>query len=86
MFENAIQACLDLTQYPATRDFGHEGSSAKEVVRVPHQNEVLDETTMSTLVAAIGFRNMLPHECGHVGSGTVYDTLQTDLGVYDMYC
>ncbi len=85
MFENAIQACSDLAQHVATRDFGYDGNTAKEAVRVLHRNGVLDDKTMSTLVAAIGFRNVLAHEYGHVDPETVYDTLQTGLGVYDTY-
>ena len=85
MFENAIQACSDLAQHVATRDFGYDGSTAKEAVRVLYHNGVVDEATMSTLVAAIGFRNVLAHEYGHVDPETVYETLQTGLGFYDTY-
>ena len=38
---------------------------------------------MTTLVAAIGFRNVLAHEYGHVNADQVYDTLQTGFTVYD---
>jgi uncharacterized protein YutE (UPF0331/DUF86 family) len=40
---------------------------------------------MTTLVAAIGFRNVLAHEYGHVNADQVYDTLQTGFTVYDTY-
>lgn len=85
MFENAIQACSDLAQHVATRDFDYKGSTAKEAVRVLHRHAVIDEETMSTLVTAIGFRNVLAHEYGHVDAEEVYETLQTGLGVYDAY-
>jgi len=85
MFENAIQACSDLAQHVATRDFGYEGSTAKGAVRLLHQERVLDEETTKTLVAAIGFRNVLAHEYGRVDPTEVYETLQTGLGVYDTY-
>lgn len=85
MFENAIQACSDLAQHVATRDFGYEGNTAKEAVRVLYRHDVIDEETMSTLVAAIGFRNVLAHEYGHVDAEEVFETLQTGLTVYDAY-
>ena len=49
------------------------------------RNDVIDEETMETLVAAIGFRNVLAHEYGHVDTDEVYETLQTGLEVYDAY-
>lgn len=85
MFENAIQACSDLATHIATTDFDFSGSSSKEAIRVLHQAGVLDEETMTTLVAAVGFRNVLAHEYGHVDADEVYHTLQTGLGVYDAY-
>jgi len=85
MFENAIQACSDLAQHVASRDFGYGGSTSKEAVRVLHQEDVIDERTMTTLVAAIGFRNVLAHEYGHIDADEVYETLQTELTVYDSY-
>ncbi|MBX0297206.1 type VII toxin-antitoxin system HepT family RNase toxin [Haloarcula nitratireducens] len=85
MFENAIQACSDLANHIATQDFGFDGSSAKEAIRVLHQADVIDEETMTTLVTAVGFRNVLAHEYGHVDAAAVYETLQTGLSVYDSY-
>ena len=85
MFENAIQACSDLAQHIATRDFGYDGSTAKEAVHILSQEGVIDEETATTLVSAIGFRNVLAHEYGHVDAGEVYETLQTGLAVYDAY-
>ena len=38
-----------------------------------------------TLIAVIGFRNVLAHEYGHVNDEEVYETLQTGLSVYDTY-
>jgi len=85
MFENAIQACSDLAQHIATHEFGFEGTTSKEAIRVLHREGVLDESTADTLVAAIGFRNVLAHEYGHVDYEEVYETLQTGLAVYDTY-
>lgn len=85
MFENAIQACSDLAQHIATRAFDYDGTTAKEAVRVLHQEGVIDEQTMTTLVSAIGFRNILAHEYGHIDAAEVYETLQTGLTVYNTY-
>jgi len=85
MFENAIQACSDLAQHIATRAFGYDGTTAKEAVRMLHREGVIDAETMETLVAAIGFRNILAHEYGRVDTDAVYETLQTELDVYDAY-
>lgn len=85
MFENAIQACSDLAQHIATHDFDFDGVASKEAVRILGQEEVIDEGTMNTLVAAIGFRNVLAHEYGRVDYGEVYETLQTGLDVYDSF-
>ena len=40
---------------------------------------------MQTLIAAIGFRNILAHEYGRIDTVEVYETLQTGLTVYDTY-
>ncbi|MFW6382641.1 MAG: type VII toxin-antitoxin system HepT family RNase toxin [Haloferacaceae archaeon] len=85
MFENVIQASSDLAQHVATRDFGYEGSTAKGALDVLHREGVVDESTARTLVAAVGFRNVLAHEYGHIDSEEVYRTLQTGLAVYDTY-
>lgn len=85
MFENVIQACADLAQHIATHDFGYQGSTSKGAVRILHREGVIDEQTMTTLVTAIGFRNVLAHEYGHIDAATVYETLQTGLEVYDTY-
>lgn len=85
MFENAIQACSDLAQHIATRDFDFAGVASKEAIRVLGQEEVIDEETMNTLVAAVGFRNVLAHEYGRVDYVEVYQTLQSGLEVYDAF-
>jgi uncharacterized protein YutE (UPF0331/DUF86 family) len=85
MFENAIQACADLAQHIATREFVDDGPTSKDAIRVLSRQGVIDEETADTLVTAIGFRNVLAHEYGHVDHGEVYETLQTGLSVYDTY-
>lgn len=85
MFENAIQACADLAQHVATRDFGFDGSTSKGAIRVLDRGDVIDEETAETLIAAIGFRNVLAHEYGHIDYAEVYEMLQTGLEVYDTY-
>ncbi|WP_380681476.1 type VII toxin-antitoxin system HepT family RNase toxin [Salinigranum sp. GCM10025319] len=85
MFENAIQACADLAQHVATREFGFDGTTSKDAIRVLHREGVIDEETADTLVAAIGFRNVLAHEYGRIDYEEVYETLRTGLGVYDTY-
>lgn len=64
MFENAIQACADLAQHVATSEFGFGGTAAKGAVRALDREGVIDEATADTVVAAIGFRNVLAHEYG----------------------
>lgn len=85
MFENAIQACADLAQHIATREFGFDGTTSKDAIRVLSREKIINEETAKTLVAAIGFRNVLAHEYGHVDYEEVYETLQTSLSVYDTY-
>jgi uncharacterized protein YutE (UPF0331/DUF86 family) len=64
MFENAIQACSDLAQHAATHDFEFEGDASKGAIHLLGQEEVIDEETMNTLIAAVGFRNIRAHEYG----------------------
>lgn len=85
MFENVIQACSDLAQHIATREFGFDGTTSKDAVRVLSREGIIGQETADTLVAAIGFRNVLAHEYGHVDYEVVYETLQTGLSVYDTY-
>ena len=84
-FENAIQACSDLAQHIATRDFGFEGTTAKGAIRFLSREGVIDEETANTLVATVGFRNVLAHEYGRIDYAEVYETLQTGLEVYDEF-
>ena len=65
MFENAIQACSDLAQHIATRDFGYDGSTAKGAVHVLHRQGVIDEQTVATLIAAVGFSSTQAHGRHH---------------------
>nr|WP_280140982.1 HepT-like ribonuclease domain-containing protein [Haloferax larsenii] len=53
--------------------------------RLQPREDVNGAQTMNTLVASIGFRNVLAHEYGHVDAGEVYESLQTGLGVYTTY-
>lgn len=85
MFENVIQASANLAQHVATHGFGFDGTTSREAIHVLHEQGVIDEETAETLVAAIGFRNVLAHEYGHVEYDEVYETLQTGLDVYDTY-
>ncbi|WP_436929039.1 type VII toxin-antitoxin system HepT family RNase toxin [Halosimplex halobium] len=85
MFENAIQASSDLAQHIATQDFDFDGTTAKGAVQTLHREGVVDEETATTLVAAVGFRNVLAHQYGHVDHAEVYETLQTGLTVYDSF-
>ncbi len=85
MFENAIQACADLAQHITSQDFDFDGSTSKGAIRVLGNEGVIDEQTVNTLVAAVGFRNVLAHEYGHVDYGEIYETLQTGLEVYNTY-
>ena len=41
--------------------------------------------TTETLVAAVGFRNVLAHQYGEVDYDEVYENLQTGLDVYDTF-
>ncbi|WP_201741132.1 HepT-like ribonuclease domain-containing protein [Salinigranum halophilum] len=50
-----------------------------------HEEGVINEQTMTTIVSAIGFRNVLAHEYGHIDAVNVYETLQTGRSVYDTY-
>lgn len=85
MFEYAIQACSDLAQHVATHDFDFEGDASKGAIRVLGQEGVIEEETINTLVAAVGFRNLLAHEYGEVDYDEVYEILQTGLEVYDAF-
>ena len=69
----------------ASRAFEYEDDSAKGAVRVLGRADVLDDETTETLVTAIGFRNVLAHEYGHVDEEAVFETLQGGLDVYDTF-
>lgn len=85
MFENAIQSCADLAKHVASTDFDFDGDTSKEAIRVLGREGVLNEETTDTLVAAVGFRNVLAHEYGDVDYDQVYENLQTGLDVYDAF-
>jgi uncharacterized protein YutE (UPF0331/DUF86 family) len=84
-FELAIQACADLAKHVATANFGYRGDAPKGAIRSLSADDVIDESTAETLVAAVGFRNILAHEYGSIDYDEVYDLLQNELGVYDSF-
>ena len=83
MFENAIQACVDPSQHIATAEYNYDGDSSKQSIDVLAENHAFDDETAATLKDAVGFRNILAHEYGHVNSEEVYRYLQTELEIYD---
>ena len=85
MFENAIQAYADLATHIAATDFDFDGDTSKEAIRILGREGVIDEKTADTLVAAVGFRNVLAHQYGNVDYDEVYENLQTGLDVYDAF-
>jgi uncharacterized protein YutE (UPF0331/DUF86 family) len=85
MFENAIQACIDLAKHVATEDFDYEGNKSKEAVIILENNDVIDSETAATLTDAVGFRNILAHEYGEVRQVQVYNYLQNELDVYEAF-
>ena len=85
MFENAIQACVDLAKHVATREFGYRGDSSKEAIERLRENGVVTDDTAETLVDAAGFRNVLAHQYGEIEPDAVYEYLQSELDVYDTF-
>lgn len=85
MFENAIQACIDLSKHIATTEFEYDGDGSKQAVDVLEQNGVIDTETATILKDAVGFRNILAHEYGHVNAEEVYEYFQTELDLYDEF-
>jgi uncharacterized protein YutE (UPF0331/DUF86 family) len=55
----------------ASPEFGFGGDTAGEAIRVLHREDVVDEAIRNTLVAAVGFRNVLAHEYGGVDHAEV---------------
>lgn len=82
MFENAIQACIDLSKHIATEAFGYTSDESREAVEILGEHDVLDDGTVATMTDAVGFRNILAHEYGDVNPGLVYDYLQNELELY----
>lgn len=85
MFQNVIQACIDLARHVATTEFEYDGERSKEAVRVLVEHDVIDPTTAETLTDAVGFRNVLAHQYGTVDPEQVYTYLQTELAVYEAF-
>lgn len=85
MFENAIQACIDLCKHIASEDFEYEGDSSKEAVTILANHGLIDDETASTLTDAVGFRNILAHEYGDVQPEQVYTYLQEELTLYETF-
>jgi uncharacterized protein YutE (UPF0331/DUF86 family) len=83
MFQNAIQACIDLATHIATAAFEYEGKASKEAVEVLGEHEVLSDATVSKLTDAVGFRNILAHQYGDVSPEKVYEYLQHELAIYE---
>lgn len=85
MFQNVIQACIDLSTHIATTDFERDGDRSRAAVRVLLSEGVIDDETAETLTDAVGFRNVLAHQYGTVRPEQVYTYLQTGLSVYDRF-
>lgn len=85
MFENVVQACADLAKHIATTDLDWDRRSSKEAIVVLARAGVIDDDTKETIVAAVGFRNVLAHEYGTIDYEEVFDILTTGLDVYDTF-
>lgn len=85
MFQNVIQACIDLATHVASADFEYEQGGSRAALRVLVDENVIDEETAGTLSDAVGFRNVLAHQYGAVQPEQVYTYLQTELTVYEDY-
>lgn len=85
MFQNVIQACIDLARHVASADFGYERDGSKAPFRVLVDEDVIDDETGTTLIDAVGFRNVLAHQYGSVRPEQVYTYLQTELAVYETF-
>lgn len=83
MFENVIQACVDLAKHIATEDYGYEGDASAEAIGILRDNGVISDDVASVMIDAVGFRNILAHEYGDVDPEQVYSYLQEELDVYD---
>lgn len=69
----------------AARQYGYEGGESKEAIRQLAEEGVIDGATAETLVAAVGFRNVLAHRYGDIDYSEVYELLQNGLAVYDEF-
>lgn len=85
MFQNVIQACIDLALHVARADFEYERDGSKAAFRVLAAKSVLGDQTGETLTDAVDFRNVLAHQYGSVRPEQVYTYLQTELEVYEAF-
>jgi len=85
MFQNVIQACIDLATHVASTAFEHERDGSRAAIHVLVEEDVLEPGTAETLSDAVGFRNVLAHQYGAVRPEQVYTYLQTELGVYEEF-
>lgn len=85
MFENVIQAMIDLSKHVATTEFDYAGDRSREALEILEENEVLEPETARTVMDAVGFRNILAHEYGSVDPERVYSYLQGELSIYEQF-
>lgn len=85
MFENVIQATIDLSKHVATTEFDYDGDRSREAIEILEENDVLEPDTARTVIDAVGFRNILAHEYGSVDPERVFTYLQGELSIYEQF-
>src|SRR3989344_3433168 len=81
----AVQAVLDIAQHIASYQRFRSYTSNKEVFEVLKDNNVIKQTTATSMTIAVGLRNVIVHQYEEVDPEKVYDIIQNHLEDLDMF-
>ena len=75
----AIQNCIDMASHIISdQNMGIAGSTS-EIFYLLQENNFISAELTGKIIGAVGLRNLLVHEYGHLDLKKVYDTIRKDI-------
>jgi len=81
----AIQHCIDIAAHIISDDELGVAGSTNEMFYMLQENGYLDAALTESMVASVGFRNLIVHEYGHVDLKKVYQIAHENLDDLERY-
>ncbi len=75
----AIQNCIDMASHIISDENMGVAGSTSEIFYLLQENDYINAELTEKIIGAVGLRNLLVHEYGHLDLKKVYDIIQNDV-------